>query len=238
MFERSSDLASPALRSGEVRALSAKFAEGYTRIREVTDLEGALPAWLKALCMAGAAANKGQRVVVERELGRAASLGLASEHAHGAAMALLISRGEAVYQMFAEAVTATFGRASGSARADEPSFDVSVASARDYFQRALGSVPPYVEALASASPRTLEGYFLMREAALSENPLPTKLVELFYIPVNAVDLQPRLVGLHAASARQAGATEAEIVEAAVCAIPIAGLPCWVIAAEAIVPEGA
>ena len=47
---------SAVLHSEEIAAVSHKFAEGYARIREVTDSDGACPAWAKALYMACAAA--------------------------------------------------------------------------------------------------------------------------------------------------------------------------------------
>jgi 4-carboxymuconolactone decarboxylase len=233
-------LVTPVSNSGELGALSPKFAEGLARVREVTDRDGALPARFKALCMAGTAAAKGHRELMARELGRAAELGLPERWVRGAAMALLISRGEAVYEAFAEAAGAAFGPGAaddgeGERAAAATRFDVSVASARGYFRATFGSVPGYIETLAEGSPRALEGYFLMREAAVGENPLPSKMVELFYLPVNAADLQARLVGIHAAAARQAGASQAEIVEATVCAIPVAGAPSWVMAAEAVAP---
>ncbi len=233
------ELASPALHSGEIRALSAKFAAGYARVRQVTDLDGALPASFKALCMAGTAANKGHVDLMQRELGRAAERGLPLAHARGAALALLISRGEAVYERFARAVDVCFGPLAGDEQVvDQRRFEASVAGARAYFMAVFGSVPNYVDVLAEGSPTALEGYFLMREAAVGENPLPPRLVELFYLPVNAADLEPRLVGIHAAAARQAGASHHEIVEAAVCAIPVAGIPAWVTAADALAPPEA
>ena len=233
------ELASPALRSGEIHALSAKSADGYARIRRVTDLDGALAASFKALCMAGTAANKGHDELMRRELTRAADGGLPEAHARGAALALLISRGEAVYQHFARAVDASFGTVDTACREVEATdLDATVEAARAYFMATFGSVPSYVDVLANGSPTALEGYFLMRGAAVAENPLPPKLVELFYLPVNAADLQARLVGIHAAAARRAGASEAEIVEATVCAIPVAGIPAWVSTADAIAPPNA
>ena len=63
--------ASPSLDSGELAAIAPKFAEGLARVRDVTDTDGALPARMKALFMATAAAVKGHTVMMERELGRA-----------------------------------------------------------------------------------------------------------------------------------------------------------------------
>lgn len=45
-------------RSGELRAISPKFAEGLARVREVTDTDGACPAWAKALYMSAARASR------------------------------------------------------------------------------------------------------------------------------------------------------------------------------------
>ena len=234
---RFDELASPALKSGEIAAVSAKFAEGYARIREVTDRDGACPAWAKALYMASAAAVKGQRELLAGELARAQALGLARGDAEGAALAVLISRGEGAYAAFAAALRSAYGAAgtASSAGAQErPRFEVDREAALAYFRGALGSVPPYVTLLAELSPRALEGYVLMREWSLGENRLAARHVELMLCTINAAEYAPRFVALHAASARRAGASQAEIVEALLCAIPVAGMVAWLSAAEAIV----
>jgi alkylhydroperoxidase/carboxymuconolactone decarboxylase family protein YurZ len=230
---RFDELESPALASGAVAAVSAKFAEGYARIREVTDRDGACPAAAKALFMAAGAAVKGHRDVLARELARARSLGLSREHADGAALATLISRGEAVYAAFAAALDTCYGAGAAAAPGERPALAVDRSAALAYFQRALGQVPGYVTALADGAPRALEGYVLMREWSLGENRLPTKTVELMLTTMNAVDYAVRFAGLHANSARRAGASEAEVVEALLCAVPIAGMPAWLTCAEAV-----
>ena len=65
--------------------MSHKFAEGYARVRDVTDNDGACPAWAKALYMAAAAAVRGQEALIEREIGRSHELGLTLSDARGAA---------------------------------------------------------------------------------------------------------------------------------------------------------
>jgi len=230
---RFDESASPALASGELAAVSAKFAEGYARLRDATDRDGACPAWAKALYMAAAAAVKRQPEVIARELARSRALGLALPHAEGAALALLLSRGESVYAAFASALRACYGASLRAGAPERPAIAVDGAAARAYFERALGHVPGYVELLASDAPRALEGYVLMREWSLGENALPAKLVELMLCTVNAADAAPRFLALHASSARRAGASEAEIVEAVLCAVPIAGMPAWLGSAEAI-----
>jgi alkylhydroperoxidase/carboxymuconolactone decarboxylase family protein YurZ len=230
---RFDESASPALASGELAGVSPKFAEGYARLRDATDRDGACPAWAKAVYMAAAAAAKRQPEVIARELARARALGLAQAQAEGIALVLLISRGESAYAAFAAALRVCYGTGARAGASERPQFAVDGAAARAYFERALGQVPGYVELLASDAPRALEGYVLMREWSLGENALPAKHVELMLCTINAADAAPRFLALHANSARRAGASEAEIVEAVLCAVPIAGMPAWLGSTEAI-----
>lgn len=229
------DSASPVVRSGELRSISPKFAEGLARIREVTDTDGACPAWAKALYMSAAATVKGHEDMMRRELGRSVALGLTHEHARGACIALLISRGEAIYQRFSQAVDAAFGRTVDIGPANEQAPDATVQDATDYFVKYFGKVPHYIETMSERAPRALEGYFLMREASLEENPLPWKHVELLLMTVNAAELSEWFVSIHALGARNAGATEEEVVESIVCAIPVSGVASWLPGAEGIDP---
>lgn len=227
--------ASPTVRSGELSGISPKFAEGYARVREVTDTDGACPAWAKALYIAAAAAVKGHEPMMRRELGRAVAGGLSHEHARGACIAVLISRGEAVFERFARAVDAAYGRPVDPSPAGTAVPDATTAEAEQYFVRYFGQLPHYVETLGRYLPRGLEGYYLMREAALEENPLPWKHVELLLITINAAEFSEWFVGVHSLGARNAGATEEEIAEAVLCAIPVAGVASWLPGATGMAP---
>lgn len=228
--------ASPTIRAGELRAISPKFAEGLARVREVTDTDGACPAWAKALYMSAAACVKGHDDLMRRELGRARAGGLTHDHARGACIALLISRGEAVFERFSTSVDALFGSFVAVDHHDPGELpDGDVDDAREYFIRYFDHVPAYIETMANRAPRALEGYYLMREASLEQNPLPWKHVELLLMTVNAAELSEWFVGIHALGARNAGASEDEIVEAVVCAIPVSGVASWLPAARAIDP---
>ena len=79
----------------------------------------------------------------------------------------------------------------------------------------------------------LEGYVLMREFSLAENLLDAKSVELLLCTVNAAEFSARFVNVHANGARKAGASEAEIVESVLCAIPVAGVASWLPGADGI-----
>lgn len=228
-----SQLGSAVIQSGEIAAVSHKFAEGFARVRDVTDHDGACPAWAKALYMASAAAVRGQFELMDREMGRARELGLSLEDARGAALAVMISRGEGVYATFSAAIDAAYGEQVGQPADDAPDFDLDRQGCLDYFAEYFGSVPDYIELMADEAPRALEGYVLMRQWSLAENKLASKHVELLLCTVNAAEFSSRFVNVHANGARNAGATEAEIVEAVVCAIPVAGVAAWLPGADGI-----
>ncbi len=228
-----SELGSPALASGELAAISPKFAEGYARIRDVTDRDGACPAWAKALYMACAAAVRGQPELTLRELTRSRELGLSLSDARGASLAVLISRGEATHDAFARAIDQAFDTAPDQSAEPIPDFSLDRQAALDYFQSYFGFVPDYIEVMADNAPRALEGYVLMRQWSLAENMLDAKHVELLLCTVNAAEFSSRFVNIHANGARSAGASEAEITEAVVCAIPISGVASWLPGADGI-----
>jgi len=177
-----SQLGSQVIQSGEIAAISQKFAEGFARIRDVTDHDGACPAWAKALYMASAAAVRDQFALMNREMGRACELGLLLDDARGAALAVLISRGEGVYATFSGAIDAAYGEQIGEPEGEAPDFELDRQGCLDYFAEYFGSVPDYVELMAEEAPRALEGYVLMRQWSLAENKLASKHVNCCSAP--------------------------------------------------------
>ena len=199
----------------------------------MTDRDGACPAWAKALYMACAAAVRCQPEVTLRELTRSRELGLSLTDARGASLAVLISRGDATYNAFARATDQAFDVAAGQSSEPIPDFSLDRQAALDYFQSYFGFVPDYIEVMADNAPRALEGYVLMRQWSLAENMLDAKHVELLLCTINAAEFSSRFVNIHANGARNAGASEAEITEAVVCAIPISGVASWLPGADGI-----
>jgi len=226
-------LGSAALASGQIDAVSPKFAEGLARVREVTDTDGACPAWAKALYMAAAAAVKGHRPMLMAQMERSRVLGLDLNVARGAALTVLISRGEAVYDLFNSAIDETFGRTLGTGGGDAEEFSLDRRACLDYFEDYFGFVPDYVKLMADEAPRALEGYVLMREWSLAENVLDAGHAELLLCTINAAEFSARFVNVHANGARRAGCSEAQITEAVVCAIPVAGVAAWLPGADGI-----
>jgi alkylhydroperoxidase/carboxymuconolactone decarboxylase family protein YurZ len=222
-----------------------KFVEGLARVSDVITEDGALPSALKALFAAAICAVKRDADLVDHFLAAAAKSGMPREHAEGASVGLLISRGVTPHGLFVEATDRAYGRLGGDGVADRAGsdgagadatavFDADVPGAYAYFQRYFGSVPDYVELLGERSSRGLEGYFLMREAALGETPLAARDMELLLCSVNAAEYQARFVAIHARGARRAGATEEQLVEAALTAMPFAGVASWLPAAQGII----
>ncbi len=228
-----SALGSTALASGTIDAVSPKFAEGLARVREVTDTDGACEAWAKALYMACAAAVKGHRDMLMAQMERSRNLGLELTDARGAALTVLISRGEAVYTMFNAAIDEVFGDTMTPPAGDAPEFPIDRQGCLDYFEDYFGFVPDYVRLMADDAPRALEGYVLMREWSLAENVLDATHAELLLLTINAAEFSSRFVNVHANGARRAGCTEAQIIEAVTCAIPVAGVASWLPGADGI-----
>ena len=138
-----------------------------------------------------------------------------------------------MYTKFTSAVNELFNDVIKTEAKAMPEFALDRESCLEYFEGYFGFIPPYVELMADDAPRALEGYVLMREFSLAENLLDGKSVELLLCTVNAAEFSARFVNVHANGARKAGASEAEIVESVLCAIPVAGVASWLPGADGI-----
>jgi alkylhydroperoxidase/carboxymuconolactone decarboxylase family protein YurZ len=87
--------------------------------------------------------------------------------------------------------------------------------------------------MADNVPEVFAGYQRMHHGALAADPRATKLAELALVALNAGELQTRFVAIHAATARRADATDAELLEAVICAIPVRGVAAWAAGAEGL-----
>lgn len=219
------------IESSVLRRLAPKSLMGYRRFRDVLDNDGALPARVKALFMAVAATTKGYPEMACRELGRGMAAGLTWEEASSAAVILCSVRGEGAALRFVELLTSTYGHAEFG---DVPMTDVTLApgEARDNFLAYFGSMPPSLGKLVDRLPIAADAYYLMREGTLGSTAIGTKHAELLLVAVIAADYSP-LVAVHAKGAMTAGATELELCEAILCAVPSSGLSSWVAASNAI-----
>lgn len=218
-----------------LEAMSPKFLEGLARVSDVVTADGALPSALKTVFAAAICAVKRDAPLVDHFVAAAAKQGVPRAHVEGASVGLLISRGVTPHELFVAAMERAYGPAGERAAVDpEERHDADVQGAYDYFTTYFGFVPDYVELLGERSGRALEGYFLMREASLGETPFPSRDMELLLCAVNAAEYQTRFVAIHARGARRAGADEEQLVEAALTALPFAGVASWLPAAQGII----
>ncbi len=233
--QRTAELVGDAPWLPRLEATAPKFVEGLARVADVITHDATLPAGLKYLFAAAICAVKRDAALVDRYLAAAAGAGIPRAHAEGASVGILISRGVIPHGLFVAATDHAYGPvADGGAHEAEAGFDADVPGAYAYFRQYFGFVPDYVELLGDRVGPGLEGYFLMRESSLGETPLPPRDMELLLCAVNAAEYQPRFVAIHARGARRAGATEEQLVEAALVAMPFAGVASWLPAAQGVI----
>jgi uncharacterized protein (TIGR02246 family) len=227
----------PDTRSVAREALAAAdpaAGAGLDLVRGAANADGALPAGVKALFAAAAAAAKGHPGQLRDGLGRAKAAGIPAEQAWAAASALALSRGEEVAGRLVAAILAHYGPSAEGAAAAPLGVDAARAYFRDHFG---GEIPERVELIAQSSQPVFEGYALLHRGVLHEGALEPKLAELLLCAVNAAELQTGFVEIHAQGARKAGASDAELVDAVVSVIPVGGIAVWAACAGMLAGNG-
>lgn len=69
----------------------------------------------------------------------------------------------------------------------------------------------------SAAPEVMKAFWAFDKAAVADGAIPVKYKELIAVAVAMTTQCPYCIDIHGANARKAGATEAELVEAAMVA---------------------
>lgn len=215
----------------QIAGIAPEVAGGYRQILDVVERDGSLPTSVKALLVAVCAAARGYDVRAAERLARARELGAGDREIGIAAVALLLARGEELCARFVEAA--------GGVRTSGPPRPAWEDAPEAYFIEYLGvaSLPKRMAIMAERVPDVFAGYQRMHHGALAADPDATKLAELVLVALNAADLEQRFVAIHALTARKAGASDQELVEAIVCAIPVVGVAAWAAGAEGLFPEG-
>lgn len=210
------------------------FAEGLARVGDVICADSALRSAEKMLFAAAIAAVKTDADLLDHFMSQVKAGGITVEVVDGACVGVLISRGARPHALLTAARDKHYPTPPVPAAAAGPAATADVPSAYAYFEQYFSFVPDYVELLGEQSPAGLEGYFLMRQTALSGTAVPSRLMELLLCAVNAAEYQSRFITIHARAARRAGATEQELVEACLVAMPLAGVASWLPAADGII----
>ena len=214
-----------------LRANAPKTLAGYARFRNVIDEDGALPATIKALLVAVAASTKGYADLARRELERGMALGLAFTEAAAGVTILCSVRGEGAALAFLDVVEQVYPDRVAPETASA-AIEVGPDEARENFLAYFGTMPVSLGELVEHLPVAADAYYLMREGTLATTPIGKKYAELLLVTVIAADYHP-LAAVHARGAMTAGASKAELYEAILCAVPVAGLSAWVAAINAI-----
>lgn len=206
---------------------------GYAGFRGVIDADGALPATFKALLVSVAAIDRHHLALAERELRRGAALGLTLHDAVAGIIVLTSLRGEAAALDFAAIVDRAFGPSEASAA--EPLPVAAPGEALSNFTAYFGTVPAPLAHLLRLSPAAADAYYLMRRGSIDANPLSPRHGELLLLAILAAGYSP-MAATHVRGARAAGASDEEIAEAMLCAIPAAGVAAWMAVGALLEPE--
>ena len=223
-------LPAPGQRLDEaIRTASPAASDGMALIAGAAR-DSALGGGRAQLVTAGAAAARGQDDVVLDALAAAKAAEVPAEEAWATPAVVLISRGRAVARRLARGLLEVYGAPpEGAASQGAPDED----DAMDYFREYFGEVPERVATLADRSSAAFGGYALLHRSALRESALPPVLVELLLCGLNAAELQPEFVRIHADAARRVGASDDEVLGAVLAAIPVSGAAVWAAAAGAL-----
>jgi 4-carboxymuconolactone decarboxylase len=214
-----------------IAPVDAEFERALALLDAVVRCDGELTARDKSVLLVAAAAVR-DRDATASEVAAARALGVPDDDLRAVALALYLSRGAGPCRAVLDAVDDAAGPPAPHDGADLA--DVSVREIVEEFRAVFGEVPDRVELLREHSVAGLEAYHRMRRSVLREGRLEPAVAELALVAVNAAEQRGDFAEVHARGARLAGATEAQLVEAGLCAIPSGGVAAWLAASSAIV----
>lgn len=220
------------LQSALLKQLAPYTLAGYALFREIIETDGALPAKIKCLFAAVAADNRGRSALARRELTRAAQLGLSRNEAASGLILLSSLRGEGAALEFQATIAAVYSLPEVLSE-EAPLVRAAPGEAEANFKSYFGTVPPALANLLRLVPKGADAYFLMRKGTIECNQLDKKSAELMLVTVLASDYSPQMALTHIKAARNVGASDEEIAEAILCAVPAAGIAAWIAAGSQI-----
>jgi len=202
----------------------------------VDDDAGTLPKWFKHVLVACTCLVKRRPDEARKWIASACDAGATPEAIAAIAVDLVLSRGAHMGDELISALVASGRAVPSSVLPGQQSItlDPTSDSIREYFTGVFGSVPERVALLLDRCAPGMRAYHLLRQAGLDDSVLPAHYMEIVLVVVNAADYQPMFVEVHARGAFAKGATEEQLVEACVCAIPHAGVAAWLPASIGII----
>jgi len=215
---------SPLMNVALLRGHAPYTLAGFAAFRSVIETDGAIPARLKALFAAVAAVDRRHLDLARREMLRGVTLGLTPKEATAGLIVLTSLRGEAAAIDFAMILEESFDDLDPPSPQPLPSAGEGEAEAnfRSYW---AGAIPAPLAQLMRLVPEAADAYYLMRRGSIDANPLSPKHGELLLLAILAAGYSP-MAATHIRGARNAGATDKEIAEAVLCAVPAAGIAAW------------
>lgn len=223
---------SPLMDNALLKGHAAYTLAGFAAFRSVIDSDGAVPAKLKALFAAVAAADRRHLDLARREMVRGAALGLTPREATAGLIVLTSLRGEAAALDFAAILTDCFDDPQAPEPMPLPVAEDGEAVAN--FAAYFGTIPAPLQQLLRLSPKAADAYYLMRRGSIDANPLSPKDGELLLLAILAAGYSP-MAATHVRGARNAGASDEEIAEAVLCAVPAAGIAAWMAVGGMLAP---
>lgn len=226
---------SPLMEIPLLQGLAPFTLAGFAAFRQVIDSDGAVPARLKALFAAVAAIDRRYPELAEREFRRGVGLGLGIREATAGIVVLASLRGEAAALEFFRLVDGCFE--DGRAPAPQPLPSAQSGEAEANFNAYFGTIPAPLAQLLRLVPAAADAYYLMRRGSIDANPLSPKHGELLLLAILAASYSP-MAETHVRGARNAGASDQEIAEAVLCAVPSAGIAAWMAVGAMLAPQDA
>ena len=224
---------SPLLDIALLQAHAPYTLAGFAGFRSVVDSDGAVPARLKALFAAVAAVDRRHLALARAELRRGIDHGLTVREAVAGLIVLTSLRGEAAALDFADMLPELYDDLPAPTTPSLPVAGEGEA-AENFKSYWGGTIPPPLAQLMRLVPEAADAYYLMRRGSIDANPLSAKYGELLLLTILAAGYSP-MAATHVRGARNAGASDEEIAEAVLCAVPAAGIAAWMAVGGMLAP---
>jgi AhpD family alkylhydroperoxidase len=209
-------------------ALPEAYRSRVDALVQATLAPGRLPERVRQLAIALAYTNKGCDDPARRHGQAALAAGLTRPEAVESLAAAVLSRG--TWMLEANMWLVDAAPEAAWEIADSPAS--TAAEIRDYFAATFGSVPPWLDTLATTAPETLEAYYALRAEAIRDAALPRAHKELLLVVINAAERHDFGMTTHMRGALAAGASVDDIHDAVHAAIVPGGMVAWIAGAEA------